>query len=77
MSDVVSDIKRAKAASIELSVLSTEVKDRALGAMAQALDSSREQILEANARDRPTPGTWRPRRRCSTAARYPGRCTRG
>ena len=51
MSDVVSDIKRAKAASIELSVLSTEVKDRALGAMAQALDSSREQILEANARD--------------------------
>ena len=63
MSDVVSDIKRAKAASIELSVLSTEVKDRALGAMAQALDSSREQILEANARE--------------TAARYPGRCTRG
>ena len=51
MSDVVSDIKRAKAASIELSVLSTEVKDRALSAMAQALDSSREQILEANARD--------------------------
>ncbi len=51
MSDVVSDIKKAKSASIELSVLSTEVKDRALGAMAQALDSSREQILEANARD--------------------------
>ena len=51
MSDVVSDIKRAKAASIELSVLSTEVKDRALMAMAEALDSSREQILEANVKD--------------------------
>ena len=51
MTDVVSEIKRAKSASIELSVLSTEVKNNALRAMADALDSSREQILEANARD--------------------------
>lgn len=51
MSDVVSEIKRAKDASIGLSVLPTEVKDRALRAMADALDSSREQILEANAMD--------------------------
>lgn len=51
MSDVVSEIKRAKDASIGLSVLPTEVKDRALRVMADALDSSREQILEANAMD--------------------------
>ena len=51
MTDVVSEIKRAKSASIELSVLSTEVKNNALRAMVDALDSSREQILEANARD--------------------------
>ena len=70
MTDVVSEIKRAKSASIELSVLSTEVKNNALRAMADALDSSREQILEANARDlEPSP--------CWTAARSPVRCTRG
>ena len=34
MSDVVSEVKRAKEASIPLSVLSTDVKDRALEAMA-------------------------------------------
>lgn len=51
MTDVVSEIKRAKDASIDLSVLPTEVKNGALKAMADALDSSREQILEANAMD--------------------------
>ena len=51
MSDIVSDVKSAKAASIELSVLPTEVKNNALRAMAEALDASREQILEANAAD--------------------------
>ena len=51
MSDVVSDIQRAKTASIELSMLPTEVKNNALKAMAAALDSSREQILEANNMD--------------------------
>lgn len=51
MSDVVSEVKRAKEASIPLSVLSTDVKDRALESMAVALDSNRAAILEANARD--------------------------
>ncbi len=51
MTDVVSDIRGAKLASIDLSVLSTAVKDRALEAMAEALDSNRAAILEANAAD--------------------------
>ena len=51
MSDIVSDIKRAKEASIPLSVLSTDVKNDALEAMAAALDSNRGRILEANAKD--------------------------
>lgn len=51
MSDVSTDVKKAKAASIELSVLSTKTKNSALEAMAEALDSSREAILAANAED--------------------------
>ncbi len=51
MTDVVSEIKRAKTASIDLSVLSTEVKDRALEAMAGALDANRGRILDANSED--------------------------
>lgn len=51
MSDVVSEVRRAKKASIDLSVLSTEVKNKALSAMADALDGHRAEILEANARD--------------------------
>lgn len=51
MTDVVSDIKRAKEASIGLSKLPTEVKDEALRAMADALDSHREGILAANSAD--------------------------
>lgn len=51
MTDVVSEIKRAKSASIPLSVLPTDVKNRALQAMADALDASRARILEANAKD--------------------------
>lgn len=51
MSDIVSEIRRAKAASIDLSVLTTSVKDRALSRMASALDANRALILEANARD--------------------------
>lgn len=51
MTRVVSDIRAAKAASRKLSSLPTETKDRALASMADALDSSRRQVLEANARD--------------------------
>ncbi len=51
MSDVVTEIQKAKAASIELSALPTDVKDRALGAMISALDCNRQSILEANSRD--------------------------
>ncbi len=50
-SDVVTEIQKAKAASIELSALPSDVKDRALSAMISALDGSRQAILEANARD--------------------------
>lgn len=48
---VVTEIQKAKAASIELSALPSDVKDRALSAMISALDGSRQAILEANARD--------------------------
>lgn len=51
MSDVVSEVKLAKAASIDLSVLGTVEKDAALDRMARALDSNRPAILEANSRD--------------------------
>ena len=51
MSDIVSDIRKAKAASIDLSVLTTAVKDKALSCMASALDENRSRILEANALD--------------------------
>ena len=51
MTDIVSEIKRAKKASIEMAYLGTGVKDSALKAMAKALDSNRPAILEANAAD--------------------------
>ncbi len=51
MSDIVSEVKKAKTASIALSTLGTPVKDRALEAMAEALDAGRARILEANATD--------------------------
>ncbi len=51
MTDVVSEVKGAKEASVAMSVLSTETKDSALEAMAAALDSNRRAILEANAKD--------------------------
>ena len=50
-SDVVTEIQKAKAASIELSALPSDVKDRALSAMISALDGSRQAILEANTKD--------------------------
>ena len=51
MTDVISNIKDAKAESRRLAALPTPVKDSALSAMADALDVSRSIILEANARD--------------------------
>jgi len=51
MSDIVQCIKDSKKASIAMSALSTETKDRALACMADALDSSRSAILEANRKD--------------------------
>lgn len=51
MSDIANDIRKAKMASIDLSVLTTSVKNEALSSMASALDRNRLQILEANAMD--------------------------
>ena len=44
-------VSNAKKASIELAALSTEVKDKALEAMAVALDNCRKELLNANAED--------------------------
>jgi gamma-glutamyl phosphate reductase len=44
-------VSGAKKASIELAALSTDVKDKALDAMAAALDKFRKEILQANAED--------------------------
>ncbi|MCG0277583.1 MAG: glutamate-5-semialdehyde dehydrogenase [Thermanaeromonas sp.] len=49
--EVVALARRAKAAAAELATLSTEVKDKALKAMAHALRERAPEILEANAKD--------------------------
>lgn len=51
MNDIASDIRKAKSASVKLASLSTAVKDAALEAMAAAIDSRRDEILKANAKD--------------------------
>ena len=51
MSDITDQVKAAKAATVSMSVLSTDVKDRALEAMAAALDSKRSVIIEENQKD--------------------------
>jgi len=51
MSQLISDIKKAKTATLVLAALDTETKDNALEAMAKALDENRKKILEANAKD--------------------------
>ena len=51
MSDIVSDIRRAKKASIDLSVVGTTVKNAALTRMIHELDKNRNKILEANSLD--------------------------
>jgi glutamate-5-semialdehyde dehydrogenase len=49
--DIQSKVIKAKKASIELASVSEDVKNRALEAMAEALNKERESILEANLRD--------------------------
>jgi len=51
MSEIVSDIKRAKSAALKLATLDTETKNNALRAMAKALDENRSKVLEANIKD--------------------------
>ncbi len=50
--DIEKKVIKAKKASIELASVSTELKNRALEAMAVALDRERKAILEANLKDR-------------------------
>ncbi|AKB24002.1 Gamma-glutamyl phosphate reductase [Methanosarcina sp. MTP4] len=49
--DIETKVITAKKASIELASVSTEIKNRALEAMADALDRERKAILEANVKD--------------------------
>lgn len=49
--DIETKVIKAKKASIELSSISEEVKNKALEAMAEALDTERRIILEANSKD--------------------------
>ncbi|MDD3248553.1 MAG: glutamate-5-semialdehyde dehydrogenase [Methanosarcina sp.] len=49
--DIETKVVKAKKASIELSDVSEEVKNRALEAMAKALDRERKAIIEANLKD--------------------------
>ncbi len=51
MSDIAASIPRAKAESRRLASLSTETKDRALEAMAAALESRKDDVMAANSRD--------------------------
>lgn len=49
--DIRSKVIEAKRAAIELASVSEEVKNKALGAMAEALDKERKAVLEANSKD--------------------------
>lgn len=51
VTDVENKVITAKKASIVLASVDTEVKDRALLAMAEALDKNRKEVLKANAKD--------------------------
>jgi len=51
MSQVTSEIKKAKTATLVLAALDTETKNNALMAMAKALDRNRSAILGANVKD--------------------------
>ena len=49
--EIESKVMEAKKAAIKLSSVKTDIKDKALEAMAQALDTHRKEIIEANAAD--------------------------
>ena len=49
--DIKTKVIKAKKASIELSSVSEEIKNKALEEMANALDKERKMILEANSKD--------------------------
>ena len=49
--DIRTKVIKAKKASIELSSVNEEVKNRALEAMAEALNKERQAILDANSKD--------------------------
>lgn len=51
MTALSTDVAKAKRSAIALSAMDTESKNKALEAMAKALDSHRKQILDANERD--------------------------
>ena len=51
MTDISTGIRKAKAESRRLASLTTETKDIALEAMAKALESRKEEVMAANARD--------------------------
>jgi len=51
MTEITDRIKAAKAATVDMSILSTELKDKALEAMAKALDMNRSIVLEENQKD--------------------------
>ena len=51
MATTVSEVKDAKLAALKMAALSTEVKNAALKAMAQAVTDNKERILSANAED--------------------------
>jgi len=49
--DIITKVKRAKSASIPAASVSGVIKNRALAAMAKALDSNREKVISANKMD--------------------------
>ena len=51
MANTIDILKRAKAASSEIALLTTDVKNRALMAMADALENASAEILASNAKD--------------------------
>ena len=51
MSNIASDIRKAKSASVKLASISTETKDAALESMASALESRAAEVIEANRKD--------------------------
>jgi len=51
MTDITELIKEAKKATVEMSVLATDTKDKALEAMAEALDRNRSRIIAENGKD--------------------------